>query len=263
MDSLFLAKVIISFFVAGIWISAATLLAERMGSKIGGLIANLPSNILVGLLFLYFVYDTDYVISVVPSVPIGMLINTCFLSIYVVLLKRGLISSTIISLIIWFALAAAAGLITSTNLWINFSAYIIITFVSFFVLEKSTKIPAMAKSNKKYSKTQIMIRAAFAGGIVASVILISKFLSPYFVGIFSTFPAVLLSTVIILSLNQNIQFAQATGKVLILSSTNITIYAIAVYFTYPAFGVLIGTVISFAAAVIWVWLFHPIVQRLK
>ena len=75
MDSLFLAKVIISFFVAGIWISAATFLAERMGSKIGGLIANLPSNILVGLLFLYFVYDIDYVISVVPSVPIGMLIN--------------------------------------------------------------------------------------------------------------------------------------------------------------------------------------------
>jgi len=39
VDLVFLVKVIISFFVAGIWISAATLLAERMGSKIGGLIA--------------------------------------------------------------------------------------------------------------------------------------------------------------------------------------------------------------------------------
>ena len=49
-DHFFVIKVLISFVVAGIWIAGATLLAERFGSKIGGLITNLPSNILISLI---------------------------------------------------------------------------------------------------------------------------------------------------------------------------------------------------------------------
>lgn len=78
LDIYIIYKIIISFFVAGIWISAATLLAEKFGSKIGGLIANLPSNILISLLFIAIVNNTDYVINTVPSVPIGMAIDTIF-----------------------------------------------------------------------------------------------------------------------------------------------------------------------------------------
>ena len=78
----------------------------------------------------------------------------------------------------------------------------------------------------------MVIRAAFAGGIVGGVVLISHFVPAYLTGIVSAFPAVLFSSMVILAVNQGKTFAQATGKVMILSSSNIVVYALGVYFTF-------------------------------
>jgi uncharacterized membrane protein (GlpM family) len=102
------------------------------------------------------------------------------------------------------------------------------------------------------------MRAVFAGGIVAAVVLISGFAPPYLTGIISTFPAVLLSTMVILVRNQGIGFARATGKILVLSSSNIVVYAIAVYYAFPAFGIIIGTVVAFCVAFVWILMLRPV-----
>lgn len=261
MDLAFLLKVSISFFIAGFWIAFATLLAERLGSKIGGLITNLPSNILISLFFIAVINGTSFVIDAIPGIPIGMAIDTLFLCVFIVFLRFGLGLSTVMSLCTWFALAITATSLNYDNLVFNVLFYIIITIVSFIILEKLMNIPSKEKFIKNYTKIQIILRALFAGSIVASVIIISKIFDPYIIGIFSTFPAVLLSTMIILVLNQNREFAQATGKILILSSSNIVIYGLAVSFTYPKFGILFGTILSFIVAFLWIWLFLPIVQK--
>ena len=261
MDTIFLFKITISFFISGFWIAFATLFAERLGSKMGGLITNLPSNILISFLFVAIIHNIDFVINAVPGIPIGMAIDTLFLFVFIVLLKYGLVISTIASLVFWFALAEAAASMNFNNLLFNVIIYIIITVITFIVLEKMVKIPSKEKTAKSYTKTQIMIRAFFAGSIVTSVIILSKIFNPYIVGIFATFPAVLLSTMIILVLNQNKMFARATGKVLIISSSNIVIYGLAIYFTYPTIGIVLGTMFSFLMAFLWVWLLRPIVQR--
>ncbi|MCK5076811.1 MAG: DUF3147 family protein [Calditrichia bacterium] len=261
MDKMFFIKVVISFIVSGIWIAAATLFAERFGSKIGGLFSNLPSNILISLLFIALVNDVNYVVNAVPGIPIGMAINTLFLFFFVILLPYGLVISTIVSLTIWFLFASLASFLNFTNFFINVIIYLIITLIAFLVLEKIIKMPSVKKSTKKYTKIQMLLRVIFAGSTVSSVIIISKFFNPYIVGIFSTFPAVLLSTMVILTINQNKEFAQATGKILILSSSNIVIYGLAVYFTYPILGIVYGTIISFIIAFLWVWMFMPVVRR--
>jgi len=261
MDKIFIVRIIISFFIAGFWIAVATLLAERLGSKIGGLITNLPSNILISLLFIAMINDTSYVIHAVPTIAIGMTINTLFLFCFISILQYGLVTAAIISLLVWFVFALIAMFLNCNNLFFNVIFYIIVTLIVFIILEKLIKIPSVNKSAKKYTKTQMLLRALFAGSVVSSVIIISKFFNPYVVGIFSTFPAVLLSTMIILEINQSKAFAQATGKVLVLSSSNIIVYGLAVYFSYPKFGIVLGTIISFMLAFLWVWLFHPIVRR--
>jgi hypothetical protein len=261
MDSFFISKVIISFFVAGIWITAATFLAERLGTKIGGLITNLPSNILISLIFIALVNDIDFVVKSIPAIPIGMTIDTLFLFVYILLLPLGLFRSTLISLLIWFLLAFFAIQIKIDNLVINIVIYIVITYFIFLITHKFLKLPAKKKSDKSYTINQLVLRAVFAGGLVASVVFISNFFNAYIVGIFSSFPAVLLSTMIILVLNQNISFARATGKILILSSSNIVVYSLVVYLTYPTLGIVIGTIISFLCAFFWVWVFHPFARK--
>lgn len=260
---IFLIRVIASFFIAGIWIACATLLAERLGSKMGGLLTNLPSNILISLLFIALVNGIQYVVNTVPAIPLGMTIDTMFLFLFVICLKYGLALSTIISLFSWFILAYAATLVRPENLFVNMIIYCIVTIVAFVVLDRFFEIKSVASNGKHYTGTQMLIRAFFAGSVVVAVIVISKLVNPYIVGIFSTFPAVLLSTMVILTINQNEEFARATGKVMVLSSSNIVVYGLALYVSYPRFGLVWGTIVSFLAAFIWVWLLHPIIRWIK
>lgn len=260
---IFLIRVIASFFIAGIWIAGATLLAERLGSKIGGLLTNLPSNILISLLFVALVNGIPYVVNTVPAIPLGMTIDTLFLFVFVVCLKYGLALSTTISLLSWFILAYAATLVRLENLFVNMVVYCVVTLIAFVVLDRFFEIKSVASNGKQYTGKQLLIRAFFAGSVVAAVIVISKLFPPYIVGIFSTFPAVLVSTMVILAINQNKEFARATGKVMVLSSSNIVVYGLALYISYPRLGLIRGTIVSFLAAFIWVWLLHPIIRRIK
>ncbi len=47
MDNIFILKLVLSFIVGSLWITMGTVLAEKYGTKIGGLIAGLPSTILI------------------------------------------------------------------------------------------------------------------------------------------------------------------------------------------------------------------------
>ena len=263
MDSIFILRLVLSFLIAGGWVAGATFLAEKWGSKIGGMIANLPSNILVSMLFVAVVQDTDYVAGAMPAVPVGMMIDTVFLLVMIVLLKRGLFIASSVSLGVWLVLALLSIQVNSGNFANNLAVYAVVTAVSFYLLERIFNVASVKEEKKSYSPGQIALRAVFAGSVVTAVIIISKFAPPLVTGIIATFPAILLTTMIILTVNQNAGFAQATGKIMVLTSSNIVVYSIGLYFTYPTLGIVRGTIISFAAAVLWVFMFHPLVDRLK
>lgn len=99
--------------------------------------------------------------------------------------------------------------------------------------------------------------------MIVSIILLSMYCNPYFIGIFSTFPTLLISTLIILTLNQGKEFAQAISKVLILSSTNVVIYSISVYYIYPSLGITIGTIVSYIISALYILFLNPITKTLK
>ncbi|HLP61129.1 MAG TPA: DUF3147 family protein [Candidatus Deferrimicrobium sp.] len=256
-------KAIVSFVIAGLWIGGFTLLAERLGSKKGGLLANLPSTILIALVFVALVQDARFAARATGAVPIGMLIDTLFLFVFILTVKSGLVKAVFFSLSTWVVLAYLAQKIHSTNIAVNILFYFIITAAAYIWLEYVVHIPAQEKSRKKYTPGAFFIRVLFAGSVVAGTTIISSFAGTYWVGLFSTFPAVMLSSMVILTLNQGANFARATGKIMILSSTNIIIYALGVSLTYPTIGIVFGTIVSFAMAFLWVMLLHPLVQKLS
>ena len=262
MDKLFIINVLLSFSIAGSWIAFSSLLAERLGSKLGGLVANLPSNILVSLLFVTFVRDVDYVADAVMAVPAGLINVTVFLLVFIMILRFGLFAASFLSLLTWFINSLLLNAIGQVNLLLGTLLYFLVVTLAIAILEKVVQVKSVKVARKKYSKWQIAGRAIFSGSIVAAVVVISKFSPAYFTGIFATFPAMLFSTLFILARKQGPEFARSIGKVLVLSTTNILIYALAVYFTYPQFGVLYGTLLSYLAALIWVLLLFPLVKRL-
>ena len=242
MDKVFVLRVLLSFFIAGGWIALTSVLAEKFGSKIGGLISNLPSNILVSLVFISIVNDVSYLAELIPGIPIGLIIDTIFLLVFVILLRYNLVLSVIISLLVWFILAYVLAKLEFNNLIVNILVYVLITALSLWFIERIVKIPSKDSKIRSFSAFQIIYRAAFGGSIVATIVVFSTIFNPFFTGIFSTFPAMILSTLIILTISQGNEFTRAAGKVLILSTTNIIVYAIMVGYTYPRYGILIGTV---------------------
>jgi len=202
---MFYLQVILSFILAGSLIALMTLLAERFGSKIGGLITNLPSNILITLIFISLAQGIGFVKEMTPAIPIGMMIDSIFLVAFILLLRYNLFLSIICSLGVWLALALLADQVHVVNLWINVAVYFGVTILAF--------------------------------------------------------PAVLFSAMVILAVNQGKAFARATGKIMILSASNIVIYALSVYFTYPSLGIVWGTIISFSMAFLWVALMRPVIGK--
>jgi len=259
-----LLKIALSFIIAGIWITLATIASERFGTKIGGLIGNLPSNIVVSLFFIGWTQTAEIAADAAHVVPLGMIIDAIFLFSLVWLVKKYGNLAFALSLLIWFVLAAIVGTSGYNDLVIGSIVYVAITLVLFYIAEKKLNITSVPKkTNVHYSIGELLIRAIFAGTVVAGAVTITAFAGPNWGGIFSTFPAVMLSTMYLLTRAQGADFARATGKVMLIASINILIYAIAVSITYPIYGLVVGTIISYICAVIFVVLFSPMLKRIK
>jgi uncharacterized membrane protein (GlpM family) len=260
MDSYLWIRVLLAFSLAGSFIALLTLLAERFGSAIGGLIANLPSNILITMIFISLTQGNDFIHQMIPAIPVGLLINTFFLLTFILLLRFSLRAAITGSLATWLILAVLANRFRLAELWINAAIYLSVTFLVWLWTEHRAGIPDMGRSGKKYTPGQMTARAVFAGSIVGGVVAIAHFVPAYLTGIVSTFPAVLFSTVVILSVSQGKEFAMATGKVMILSLTNILFFVISVYYTFPLIGIVGGTLVSVVLAVGWVkYVLHGVV----
>ncbi len=259
----FSLQVLASFVLAGLWISGATLVAERLGSRLGGLIANLPSNIVISYIFIALANDVHYAADATAAVPVGMLVDTVFLLVLILTLRWNTVVAVILSLSGWFALAWLAATLGAFSLSWSVPVYLISAVLIWAVLEYGLDIPASPRTRAPFLFSALLWRALFAGSVVGTTVLLSRFLPPYWVGLISTFPAVLLSSMVILATVQGPAFARATGKILVLSSTNIIVYALIIRLAYPEVGILWGTILGFSGAVLAVWAMRPVVDRIS
>jgi hypothetical protein len=251
----------LSFLIAGCWISIATLAGERLGSRVGGLVTNLPSNIVISLLFMSLTRGPDYAAQAAASVPVGMAIDTVFVLVFIALLPRGLGPALAASLAAWLGAAVLALLLPPLSLAWALVLYAVVCAASFAAAEFALRIQAVPKKPVAFRPGILVLRAVFAGGVVALAVTIAQLAPPYLTGIAATFPAVLLSTMVILSRGQGRDFARATGKILILSSSNIIVYALLASLLFTRIGPWWGSLAAFAAAALYVALIAPLTRR--
>jgi len=255
--------IVVAFLVAGLWISLASLAGERLGSRLGGLIANLPSNILVSLLFMALSRGPDYAAQAAGSVPVGMAVDTLFLLAVVAGLRWGLVPALAAGLVAWFVAASLAVALPPLSPFWGIVLYVVVCAISFVIADSALKVRAVPKKTVPFRPATVLVRAVFAGTIVAGAVAAAQVAPPYLTGIVAVFPAVLLSTMTILARAQGRDFARETGKVLILSSSNIIVYGIAVAMLFPVVGPWWGTACAFAAAVGYVAILLPLTRKVR
>ena|SRR3989338_3220305 len=256
LDSLFLFQVVLSFIISGSFAVFALWAAEKSGTKLGSIIISLPSTSAFGLLFISLIQGTDASTQAAVATTASLAGAFVFVFLFVKLLDKFGIISLFLALIGWFFIAS---LIPVLNLNI-YSAFMFsfLFFVPIFILLKKIKPEkTKIKSNLKNN----LFRFIMVGTIVSLIVLISKLISPFWGGIFSAFPAMYLSTFYIAFRDYEPEFCKAIAANMIYAFLGFMSYSASIFFLYPLYGIVTGTIISYLIYFIVVYTFNLLFGR--
>jgi len=129
--------------------------------------------------------------------------------------------------------------------------YFISVLVIFFTLERLLDMKSRGSVKIKYTPGKIMFRGLLAGLIIGTTVVLSN-IGEVISGIFSVFPAIFLSTMLITLREHGASFSAGISKSMILGSQTVMLYAVCVHFLYPVIGTLWGTLLAYAISMIMV-----------
>ena len=232
------------------WVTVVTIVAERTGSAIGGLVGGLPSISVFSFFFIGLNQSATLAAKATTDFPLILSFSCIFVLAYAIVSRRGFLIGLGSSFLIWLALVTVVVLFQFESFTLSLLGYFIISPITFLIFAKAVKSAPLAGVTSRYTVAQISLRAILAGSIVALSVLSSQIGGPVFGAIFSAFPAVFTSTLWITSRTRGVEFSRAICKPLMISAT-ITSgpYSVAVRYLYPSLGIGIGTIASYGLVI--------------
>jgi uncharacterized membrane protein (GlpM family) len=258
----FALKLVLTLFVGGSWVILSTVIAERAGTKLGGVIAGLPSSSLMAFLFIGWTQSPEAAAQATTLAPLTMGIVALFNVVYALLYPRGFVLALAGALGVWLALALGLLALNVQSYAFSLAGLVVLLLFSYWILEKKLDIPSEGRVHMHYTPGQLAFRGLLGGTIISFAVLMAKVGGPIVGGVFATFPNVMLSTMIVNHLNHGRSFSIAVVKSMTVSGAiTVTIYVTAVRYLYPACGLTLGTVLSFALALVSGYLTYQFVRR--
>lgn len=247
MEYSLLYHTIIPFALSALVVILVTIIAEKYGTKTGGIIGTLPSTIIIAFLFIALDKGIMFAADSVAVVPAEMGINLIFLLLFAVLSPRKLTIAVTGSLLGWTVLTAVIFYSNLTSIALSLGLYLVFFLLSFLILDKKKKITSHDTIKVHYTPLKLLGRSLIAGTVIAIAVSFSN-LGTTLSGIFSVFPAIFLSTMLISHREHGPQFTGAMAKGMIYGSPSVVSYAVGIHFFYPALGILAGTLSAFLIA---------------
>ena len=125
--------------------------------------------------------------------------------------------------------------------------YLVALVICFFILEKQKGIPSVGTVRIHYTPVKIMLRGVLAGSVIAIAVVLSS-VGSIISGIFSVFPAILSSTMLISVREHGPDFAAGMAKSMMIGLSSVATYAVFIHFLYPTIGIAFGTFLSYVFA---------------
>jgi hypothetical protein len=245
-DASMLTHLLLAFVVGSLWVISITVVAERKGRVVGGILGGLPSTSAFSFFFIGINQSTTAAIQATTVFPLAFAITIAYLFFYAYFTKRGFTQGLGISLLIWFFIS---GTIVASGFGDFAIAAVIGGVISAFTylgFARKLKFKEIEKEKKLYSIWEITLRGIGAGSLVALSVFLSQVGGPVPGGIAAAFPAVFTSTLIILNRSRGLEFSRAITKPLVYSGIlTIIPFSAGVRFLYPTFGVYLGTLFSY------------------
>lgn len=244
MDSQFVLRLALSFVVGGVWVVAATVLADKLGPKVGGLVSGLPSTVALGLFFLAWTQNPGTAVQAAAVVPLVAGVNSLFIANYACFVRKDFRLAVLSSLSLWFILTSIVVKARFDNFAVSLIAFGFLFLLSVFLMEKVFKIVSVQGKVVRYTPRLILARALLGGLAVSFAVFAGKAGGPLWGGIFSTFPAMFISTMLVTYFAQGPAFSAGVMKSTMLGGLSVAVYAIVVRLAYHPTGVWAGTFIA-------------------
>jgi uncharacterized membrane protein (GlpM family) len=257
-----LFQVIIPFILSAAIVIIITIIAERFGTKIGGILGTIPSTIVIIFIFISLNRGVDFASRSVAVVPAEMGINILFLFFFVLFIGRGIVPATVVSIGLWSILSLFLYLMHFNNILLSILIYGLSILITFFTLERIMYVKSTGRVKVIYSMQKIAMRGILAGVVVALAVVLSN-INAVLSGIFSVFPAIFLSTMLISAYEHGSKFVGGMAKAMIIGTLSVTSYAISIHFLYPTLDITWGTIISYSISLIFTGLLFIIRKRIK
>ena len=237
---------------------AATVAVERLGGKLGGIIATLPSTI-VPATWGFFAVSEGVPVKALAAIPMGMLVNAGFLWCWRAIpprlpqwsMSRRLGAMVGISLCIWFGLAVTSMYLgTQTNihpLTLGVTALGLHLILGIYSTWHFNPAP---KGTRKVTILALVSRGLLAAMAVGASLIIASSGFEVAAGIASVFPAIFLTTMVSLWWSQGQAVPLGAVGPIVLGSIVVSAYALLAIWTIDAFGVGVGTIVAWVGAVL-------------
>lgn len=239
MDILLL-QTVVPFVITALVVIVITMVAERFGTKIGGLVGTLPSAITVAYVFIALNQGVEFASRAIVVVPAEMGINILFLFVFAMLASRSGVVALAGSLLWWAAASFILYLVGMPSIWASMVVFVAAYAIAFGVLEKVKKSESVKGRRVSYSKRKIASRGLLAGTVVMIAVLLSN-VGEVISGLFSVFPAIFLSTMIVCVLDHDEKFVAGMAKSMVFGSFTVATFAVSLHYLFPLGGLVWGT----------------------
>ena len=262
VSAIFLLHLILSFAVGSLWVTLITVIAEKKGSVLGGILGGLPSTSAFSFFFIGVNQSNSAAVEATTVFPLAFGVTSAYLFFYAFFASKSFSRGIGFSLLIWFAVS---GLIVASGLKdfaVCLGAGAVVSVLTYYGFAKVLRLQNLKGQETRYRLWEIVFRGVGAGVLVMVAVLLSQIGGSVLGGIAVAFPAVFTSTLIILHRSRGTEFSRAVTKPLVLSGIlTIIPFCVAVRYLYPAFGVLFGTLVAYVLVVPLAVLSYYLAQR--
>jgi uncharacterized membrane protein (GlpM family) len=250
----FLLRLGLSFLLGGTSVAAFTTIAERYGSRIGGLLLSFPVKVLITLFLIALNEGVAFAARAAVSVPAGLGVNLVFLVATALLVRRVRSPRAAVAgaLAIWLVAGIIVVAHPPLTLAASLAYWLVPLAVGLFLLSRIPGVRAVRKTARavdRFGWTGLATRALGAGTVVALSVVLAHEGGPVLGGLASVFPSGWITTMVILTRRHGPEFTASTVRVMLVGSAAPVIFGVLVALTYERVGMLWGTLAGVGAAV--------------
>lgn len=248
MDA-FQLRVLLSFVLGGLAVALFTTAAERLGSRVGGLLLSFPVKVTIAMILIGLNEGTRVASDAALAIPLGLGLNLIFLIATAALVRRYEPWPAMLGALgIWIAISIPIILAFPGGIAWSIAAWLATYAIGLWLLQSAPRANPRKRNADRFGIFGLLTRAAGAGTIVALAVILARYGGPLLGGLASVFPSGWITTMVILTRHHGPDFTRSTVRVMIAGSAAPMLFGIIVWLTYPAIGVWLGTLTAIGAA---------------